>query len=105
MPEPPPGAITEKEIQMLGTAIGAFAQPMAHAQEIVAVETTKQAKIIADATAASYRWFFILGLGVLVLAGVALFRGKENITETLVVALFSFLGGLGAGKMLPKTTP
>jgi len=94
--------VTEKDIQMIGTIISSFAQPMARAQETAAVETTKQTQIIADATQRSYRWFFIIVLGVLILAGVALFKDKDQITEKLIIAMFSFLGGLGLGRTAKK---
>jgi hypothetical protein len=87
---------------MLGTVIGSFAQPFAHAQETAAIEATKQTQIIADATHKTYRWFFIIGLGVLALATIALFKDKDQITEQLIIAMFSFLGGLGIGRSSKK---
>lgn len=94
----PQTGITEKEIQMIGTVISSFAQPMAHAQETAAIEATKQTQIIADSTDKTYRWFFFTGMGVLLLAGIALFKEKEQITAQLILALFSFLGGVGIGR-------
>lgn len=94
--------ITEKDIQMLGAVISSFAQPMAQAQQTVAIESTKQTKIIAEATQKTYRGFFIVAIGILVLAGLAMWRDKDQITEKLIIALLSFLGGLGVGKSLNK---
>ncbi len=47
-PPAPASSISDKEIEMLGAVISSFAQPLAHALETVAVETTKQTKIIAE---------------------------------------------------------
>ena len=94
--------ISEKDIQMIGTIISSFAQPMAHAQETAAIEATKQTQIIADAAHKSYRWLFIIVLGVLILASCAMFMNKDQITEKLVIAMFSFLGGVGIGRVAKK---
>ena len=84
---------------MIGAIVGSFAQPMAQAQETAATEATKQTKIIAEATHKTYRWFFIIGIGVLLLASIALFKDKDQVTSQLIIAMFSFLGGLGIGRV------
>ena len=87
---------------MIAAVVGSLVQPMAHAQETAAVETTKQTQIIADATHKTYRWFFGIGFGVLILAAIALFKDKDQVTTQLIIAMFSFLGGLGVGRVSKK---
>jgi Mn2+/Fe2+ NRAMP family transporter len=101
-PTSPPSSTGEKDVQMIAAIIGSLVQPMAQAQETAAVETTKQTQIIADSTHKTYRWFFGIGIGVLVLAAVALFKDKDQVTTQLIVAMFSFLGGLGIGRVSKK---
>jgi hypothetical protein len=42
----------------------------------------------------------VLGLGVLVLAGMALYRGQAELAQTIVGYLLTYLGGVGTGQLL-----
>lgn len=106
-PQPPPtitpeiqlpSGVTDKEAQMLAAAISSFAHPLADAQKVAATEATKQAQIYADVVRSVYRGFFYVAVMVLVLAGLAMFTGKEQTAEKLIFGLLGFLGGLGFAK-------
>jgi hypothetical protein len=92
---PFPTEVSEKDVQMIATAIGSFAQPLAESQKVVATEATKQAQIRADLTRSVYRGFFYIAVLVIILAGAAMFTGKDQLAEKIVFALLGFLGGMG----------
>lgn len=94
---------SDKDVQMIAAAIGSFAQPLAEAQKIAAVEATKQAEIIADVTKSVYRGFFYLSVLIIILAAIAMLTGKDQMAEKLVFALLGFLGGLGFAKWVQRS--
>lgn len=76
--------------------------PFAKSQAVVAQEATKQTTILAKEL--TKRFYVVSGLvlAIIVLAGFALYLGKDAITEKVIIAIVSFLGGLGIGRQTKK---
>ena len=66
-----------------------FVEPLAHRQEIAEIEKTKRAKIEADVVSTVLRYSFAL---VVVLMIIALFRGKDQLTERIILRWPRFHG-------------
>jgi len=73
--------------------------PFAESQKVVAEETTKQTEIISNAKLKMFWGICGLVTLIILLAGFALYLGKEGITEKVLIAIVSFLGGLGFSKI------
>jgi hypothetical protein len=86
------------QVANLAAIIQAAVTPFAQSQETVARETTRQAQIIANSKTVVVKWIGAIAILVLVLAGCALFLGKDQLTEKVIVAILGFLGGVGYGK-------
>jgi hypothetical protein len=108
---------TDKDTQAV-TAIGALLTPIVQsvtdAQKTVATENTKQTEIRArentrqtEIAAATTRQthFGLAAICVLTFAVaiIALFMGKDQLTEKMVFSLLGFMGGVGVGKYQSKT--
>ncbi len=91
------------EISTLADMVQSAVEPFADSQKIVARETTKQTEIIAKEKTKMFWGLCFLATLVLVLAGIALFLDKEQITEKVIIAIVSFMGGLGFGKKSSKS--
>jgi len=97
---PVPPGVSDKDVQMIASAISSFAQPLADAQKTTAIEATKQAQIRADLARTVYRGIIFLGIFVLVLAAIAMLTGKDQTAEKFVFGLFGFLGGVGFSRWM-----
>lgn len=89
-------------LSALSDLVKSAVTPFAESQTVVAQETTKQTEIIAG-TKLKMFWG-LCGLVALIigLAVYALYLGKGDITEKVIIAIVSFLGGLGFGKQAGK---
>ena len=76
----------------------AVVTPYMQVQETAEKEETKRESIRAEVTGKLINRVFYIGLAVLVIAGMALFKGDSRITESIVIALVAFLGGVGFGR-------
>ncbi|MAI20792.1 MAG: hypothetical protein CMF28_06180 [Kiritimatiellaceae bacterium] len=90
------------EVSAVSEIIKGAVEPFAKSQEVAAKETTEQTKIIVKGK--THMFWGMCGLAVLivVVSGIALFLDKEDVTEKIIIALVSFLGGLGFGKQTNK---
>lgn len=89
---------TDDELQNITSAIESITTPIAKAHEISETEASKRTVIFAGvAIKIIYALFGFATLAIL-LAGYALYNGNEDFAEKIIIALFAFLGGLGAGK-------
>ena len=91
------------EISTLADMIQSAVEPFADSQKTVAKETTKQTEIVAKEKTKMFWGLCFLATLVLILAGIALFLNKEQITEKVIIAVVSFMGGLGFGKKSNKS--
>lgn len=90
------------EISTLAEMVQSAVGPFAEAQKVVAVEATKQTEIIVLAKTKMFWGICGIVAGIIILAGMALFLEKEQITEKIIIAIVSFLGGLGFGRQSGK---
>lgn len=88
------------EISAVTEMIRGAVEPFAESQKIVAIEGTKQTKIIVGAKLKMFWGICYLVTLILILAGLALYLDKDSITEKIIIAIVSFLGGLGIGKQV-----
>jgi hypothetical protein len=86
------------EISAISEIIKGAVEPFSKAQEIVAQETTKQTEIISGVKLKMFWGICFIVTCILILAGFALYLDKDGITEKIIIAIVSFLGGLGIGK-------
>ena len=88
------------EINALSQLIQSVVQPLSDSQSTAAKEATKQTKIIVENKLKMF--WGVCGLIVLIilLSALALFLDKSEITQNIIIAIVSFLGGLGFGKQL-----
>ena len=90
------------EVSAVSEMIRGAVEPFAKSQEIVAKETTEQTRIIVKGKTNIFWGLCGLAALIIVISGIALFLDKEHVTEKIIIALFSFLGGLGFGKQTNK---
>ena len=90
------------DISSFAEVVQGAVKPFAESQKVVAKETTKQTEIIAKESTKKFWGMYALIALIIVLAGYALFLDKEQITEKVIIAIVSFLGGLGFSKQLTK---
>lgn len=90
------------DVEAFAGLIKSISEPIANSQVVVAQETTKQTQIIANTTKSLFRGLIGVAFAVVVLAGIALFKGEAQLTEKIVIALLGFLGGFGVGKSSSK---
>jgi len=97
-----PKSTSEEEFKGIASVLEGVVAPFAKAQEISEQEATKRTTILASV--ASKIIYALVGIAAvaLILAGYALSNGNEDFAEKIVIALFAFLGGLGAGKASSK---
>ena len=92
------------EISALSEIIKGAVTPFAESQAVAAREGTKQTEIIAGAKLRMFWGVCFLATLIILLAGYALSLGKDSITEKVLIAIVSFLGGLGFGKQISKSS-
>lgn len=90
------------DVSSLAEVVQGAVEPFAESQKVVAQETTRQTEIIARETTKKFWGMCFLASLIIALAGCALFLGKEQITEKVLIAIVSFLGGLGFGRQTSK---
>lgn len=90
------------EISAISEIIKGAVEPFAASQKVVAHETTKQTDIIVGAKLKMFWGICVLVTLIIALAGFALYLDKDPITEKIIIAIVSFLGGLGIGKQVSK---
>ena len=78
--------------------VQAIVTPFAQSQETSEKEETKRESIRAEVTGKLVARVFYIAIGVLIIAGIALFKDDARLTETIVTALVAFLGGFGFGR-------
>lgn len=93
---------SHSEVEAFAGLIRSLSEPIANSQVVVAQETTKQTKIVADTTKSLFKGLIGIAFSVVVLAGLALYQGEVQLTEKIVIALLGFLGGFGVGKSASK---
>ncbi len=91
------------EVNAVSEIIRGAVEPFAEGQKIVAIETTKQTEIIANAKTKMFWGICVLTALIIFLAAFALYLDKDQITEKVLIAIVSFLGGLGVGKQVNKS--
>ncbi len=91
------------EIQAIASLVKGFVEPLAHSQEIAETEKTKRAQIEADVVSTVLRYSFALAAVLVIIAIIALFRGKDQLTEKIVFAVVGFIGGVAFGKSAPRS--
>ena len=96
------GKEASSEVEAFASLIKSISEPIANSQVIVAQETTKQTQIVANTTKSLFRGLIGVAFAVVILAGLALFKGETQLTEKIVIALLGFLGGFGVGKSASK---
>jgi hypothetical protein len=94
--------MADEGVEGLAHVVRAVVEPLARSQEGVAKEATKQTEILARSYSKVFIGILILAGLVILLAGVALFLGKEQVTEKVLIALVGFLGGLGFGRTVRR---
>ena len=88
------------EISAVSEIIRGAVEPFAESQKVAAIEGTNQTKIIVGAKLKMFWGVCYLVTLILILAGLALYLDKDSITEKIIIAIVSFLGGLGIGKQV-----
>lgn len=87
------------QISALSEAFKGAITPLAESQKYIAQETTRQTEIISDAKLKMFWGVCVLVTLIIALAAFALYLNKDDITEKVLIAIVSFLGGLGFGKI------
>lgn len=95
-------AVAPEGVEAIGSIFRGMVEPLAASQVDVARETTRQTEIIANSTSKFFNGVFAIAGMIVVLAGAALFLGKDQITEKIIIALLAFLGGFGVGKSMKR---
>ena len=90
------------EVSAVSEIIKGAVEPFAESQKVVAVESTKQTEIIVNAKTKMFWGVCGLIALIILLATFALYLGKDQITEKVLIAIVSFIGGLGLGKQSTK---
>ena len=90
------------DVSVISEIIKGAIEPFAKSQEIVAKETTEQTRIIAKSKTHMFWGLCVLAMSIIIVAGMALYLNKENVTEKIIIALVGILGGLGLSKQVNK---
>lgn len=90
------------EVSAVTEMIKGALEPFAESQKIVAAETTKQTEIIAKETTKIFAGIFLLAGAIIVLAGTAMFLDKDQITLDVIIAISSFIGGMGVSGLAKR---
>jgi len=86
------------EVSAVSEIIKGAVEPFAESQKIAAIESTKQTEIIVNAKTKMFWGVCVLTGLIILLATYALYLDKDQITEKVIIAIVSFIGGLGIGK-------
>ena len=97
-----PSASADVEFINFTEAMKGLVEPFAKSQETSQIEATKRVEIISKLASRLFLKIFVIGVLVIILAGIALFRGNIQLTEKIIIALFAFLGGMGFGRFISK---
>ena len=89
------------EVQAIASLIKGFIEPLARSQETAETEKTKRVQIEASTARTVLRYSFGLAGFLVVVAIIALFLGKDQLTEKIVFAVIGFIGGFAFGKTAP----
>jgi choline-glycine betaine transporter len=91
------------EVQAIAGLFRGLIEPIAHAQETAETEKTKRAQIEANTASTFLRYSFGLAAALVAIAIMALFMGKDQLTEKISFAVIGFLGGFAFGKTSQAT--
>ena len=86
------------EVQAIASLIKGFVEPIARSQEVAEIEKTKRTQIEANVSSLILRYSFGLAGALVVIAALALFLGKDQLTEKIIFAVVGFIGGFAFGK-------
>lgn len=92
-------AESRHEMAILKELVEGIADPLVKGQ----LEETKRTELLVglyEKLASKLFWIVVL---ILAIAGLALWKGEPQLTEKVIIALISFIGGLGLGKGLGKS--
>lgn len=90
------------EVSAVSEIIKGAVEPFAESQKVIAIESTKQTEIIVNAKTKMFWGICGLVTLIIVLAAFALYLDKDQVTEKIIIAIVSFIGGLGFGKQSNK---
>lgn len=101
------GELVEKddaqiEIESITGLLKGITEPLAKGQEIAEKEATKRTEILAGVATKMIYGAILIAVLVVLLAAFAIWKENSDLAEKLVIALFAFLGGMGAGKAVSK---
>lgn len=96
-------AAESAEAQRMLAALGTVIEPLAQSQATAQRESTKRAEIAAQNARRLTYSGAVLGGMIIVLAGIALVMNKDQITEKVLIAVVSFVGGWGIGRHPQRT--
>ena len=89
-------------INALSEMIKGAIEPVTSSQKFVAEERTKQTTIIGGIKLKMFWGIVFLVTLILILAAFAMYLNKDEISEKIIIAIVSFLGGIGIGKQTSK---
>ncbi len=89
------------EVQAIASLVKGFIEPLARSQETAENEKTKRAQIEANTARIVLGYSFSLAGLLVVVSIIALFLGKDQLTEKIVFAVVGFIGGFAFGKTAP----
>ncbi|WP_027714111.1 hypothetical protein [Desulfuromonas sp. TF] len=92
----------EQEMIAITDLLKGVTEPLAKSQDIAQQEATKRAEILGRVTSKFLMYVFSVAVLVVLLAGMALFKGEVQLTEKIIIALLGFLGGFGFGRGFGK---
>ena len=95
----------DKTVQSdLSEVIRGVMEPFISHQKSVEEERTKQATIIGGIKLKMFWGVVFLVTLILILAAFAMYLNKDDISEKIIIAIVSFLGGIGSGIGIGKRT-
>jgi|SRR6266446_8612668 len=86
------------EVQALEHLFKGLMEPYARSQETAQVEETKRVEIEANTTRYFLKYCFWIVSFILGISAFALYLGKEQLTEKIVIAVISFIAGFGIAR-------
>lgn len=89
------------EVQAIAALVQGFVEPLARSQETAETEKTKRTQIEAKISATLLHYSFGLAGVLVIIAALALFLGKDQLTEKIIFAVVGFMGGFAFGKAAP----
>jgi hypothetical protein len=92
------------DMASIGEMFRGVVEPLAEGQKAAAIERTKQTEIISKERTKKFWGACAIAGAVVVIAAIALYLGKDQLTEKILIAIVSFLGGIGFGKNESKNT-